>query len=175
MTQQARGSAVDSSPLTAATHVPPNFEDLFHEQRDHLFGVLCLMTGNRYDAEELAQDAFLVMWERWDAIASIEDPVAYLHRTAVNAFRKRLRRGRVARSRIGRQAEHVSAGPEETVLLHEALRALTARQRAALVLTELLGYTADEASRALGVKASTIGALKYQGRAALKRETWGRG
>jgi DNA-directed RNA polymerase specialized sigma24 family protein len=63
-----------------------------------------------------------------------------------------------------------SGAPDAAVMLSEALRALTSRQRAALVLTELLGYSADEAAEALGVKASTIGALKYQGRAALKRE-----
>jgi RNA polymerase sigma factor (sigma-70 family) len=56
------------------------------------------------------------------------------------------------------------------VLLDEALRSLTPRQRAALVLTEILGYSADEAAKELGVKPSTIGALKYQGRAALKDE-----
>jgi DNA-directed RNA polymerase specialized sigma24 family protein len=38
------------------------------------------------------------------------------------------------------------------------------------VLTELLGYTGEDAGKALGVKASTIAALKHQGRAALKRD-----
>jgi RNA polymerase sigma-70 factor (ECF subfamily) len=56
------------------------------------------------------------------------------------------------------------------VLLSEALRALTPRQRAALVLTELLGYSAEDAARTLGVKVSTIGVLKHRGRAALKQE-----
>ena len=32
------------------------------------------MTGNRHDAEELMQDAFLRLWERWDRIEAIEDP-----------------------------------------------------------------------------------------------------
>jgi DNA-directed RNA polymerase specialized sigma24 family protein len=56
------------------------------------------------------------------------------------------------------------------VLLSEALRALTPRQRAALVLTELLGYSAEDAARALGVRVSTIGVLKHRGRIELRRE-----
>jgi DNA-directed RNA polymerase specialized sigma24 family protein len=59
---------------------------------------------------------------------------------------------------------------DAAVLLSEALRALTPRQRAALVLTELLGYSAEDAARALGVKVSTIGVLKYRGRTALRQE-----
>jgi len=149
---------------------PQTFEAFFNDHRDRLFGMLCLMTGNRHDAEELAQDAFLKMWERWDSIASIDDPAGYLHRVAVNGFRKRLRRAAVARRLGGRPREIASASAEDAVLLDEVLRALTPRQRAALVLTELLGYSAGEASKMLGVSASTIGALKYQGRAALNEE-----
>ena len=149
---------------------PPTFESFFLDHRDRLFAVLCVMCANRHDAEELAQDAFLQMWERWDAVSSLEDPVAYLYRIAINAFRKRLRRAEVAKRLTRRSPESVPAVGEDAVLLDEALRSLTPRQRAALVLTEILGYSAEEAAKELGVKASTIGALKYQGRAVLKDE-----
>lgn len=150
------------------SYLSTTFEDFFHAHRDRLFGFLCVVTANRHDAEELAQEAFLRLWERWEASGSIDDPVGYLHRTAMNAFRKRLRRADVARRLTGRPVDRLAASPEDTVMLHETLRGLTPRQRAALALTEWLGYTAEEAARILGVKASTIGALKYQARAALK-------
>ena len=35
------------------------------------------------------QDAFLKLWERWDRIESIDDPVAYLFRIALNGSRMR--------------------------------------------------------------------------------------
>ena len=149
---------------------PATFESFFFDHRDRLFGVLCVMCGNRHDAEELTQDAFLKMWERWDKVASLDDPGAYLYRVAINAFRKRLRRAEMAKRLIRRAPESVPTTGEDVVLLDEALRSLTPRQRAALVLTEILGYSADEAAAELGVKPSTIGALKYQGRAALKDE-----
>lgn len=33
------------------------------------------------------QDAFLRLRERWDRVAAVDDPSAYLFRTAMNVFR----------------------------------------------------------------------------------------
>ena len=59
------------------------FEDFFREQSPNLYARLCLITGNRAEAEELSQDAFLKVWERWDRVADMEEPVGYLYRTAM--------------------------------------------------------------------------------------------
>jgi len=58
------------------------FEDFFRGQTQNLYAHLCLITGNRAEAEELAQDAFLKVWERWDRVADMEEPVGYLYQTA---------------------------------------------------------------------------------------------
>ena len=70
------------------------FDIFFEEERERLFKALYFVTGNRHDAEELTQDAFLKLWERWDQIDRIDDPTAYLFRVALNAFRRRRRRRR---------------------------------------------------------------------------------
>jgi RNA polymerase sigma factor (sigma-70 family) len=62
--------------------------------RERLFRALYFVTASREDAEELMQDAFLKLWERWDRIERIDDPTAYLFRVALNAFRSRVRRTR---------------------------------------------------------------------------------
>jgi RNA polymerase sigma-70 factor (ECF subfamily) len=49
------------------------------------------------------------------------------------------------------------------------LASLTPRQRAALVLTELLAYPAAEAASMLGVRTSTVRSLASQGRAAFRQ------
>lgn len=148
---------------------PLTFEEFFLDERDHLFGTLCLIVGDREEAEELAQDAFVKVWERWDRVQEMDNPAGYLHRIAVNSVRRRFRRASVLRRITPRLVERPAAASAETpAMLHEALRALSPRQRAALVLTEFWGYTAEEAGRALGVKPSTIGALKHQGRESLR-------
>src|SRR5215831_13114739 len=77
-----------------------SFEELFLDQHDRLYRALYFITGNAADAEELMQEAFLKLWERWDAIDRIEDPTAYLFRVALNGFRMRVRRARVASRRL---------------------------------------------------------------------------
>ena len=83
---------------TSAT--PRTFDDLFLDQHDRLYRALYFITGSSADAEELMQDAFLKLWERWDRIHAIEDPVGYLFRVTMNGFRMRARRARVAARRI---------------------------------------------------------------------------
>jgi DNA-directed RNA polymerase specialized sigma24 family protein len=52
-------------------------------------------------AEELMQDAFLRLWERWDALDRMNDPTGYLFRVALNGFRRRRRRATTAIRKIG--------------------------------------------------------------------------
>src|SRR5438093_1342548 len=72
------------------------FEELVEASNVRLFRALYLMTGNRHEAEEVMQDAFLAVWERWDRVAMMDDPTGYLFRTALNVWRKRLRRASLA-------------------------------------------------------------------------------
>jgi len=53
-------SIVVTSPQLAA------FEVLFAEQRDRLLSALWLITRDRHEAEDIAQDAFVRVLERWD-------------------------------------------------------------------------------------------------------------
>lgn len=56
------------------------------------------MTGNRQEAEEIMQDAFVAIWERWDRVGPMDDPTGYLYRTAMNRHRSgRRRAARAAR------------------------------------------------------------------------------
>ncbi len=147
-----------------------SFEEFFHVERDRLFRVMFVITKNRHEAEDLSQEAFARVWERWDSIGAMENPTGYLHRTAMNLFRSRYRRALFAARRgIGNAAEKdaYEAIDDRQVAL-QALGTLTPRQRAAIVLTEVLQYTAEEAGSMLGIRAATVRALHFQARSALK-------
>ncbi len=45
-----------------------SFETFFETEARTLFRRLCAVTGNSAEAEEIMQDAFLAMWERWDRV-----------------------------------------------------------------------------------------------------------
>ena len=50
---------------------PISFEAFFDAEARALFRRLCAVTGNSAEAEEIMQDAFLALWERWDRITRI--------------------------------------------------------------------------------------------------------
>jgi RNA polymerase sigma factor (sigma-70 family) len=149
----------------------PSFERFYERDSDGLFGALVLITGNRHEAEEIVQDAFLAIWERWDRVRGLDDPTGYLYRTAMNVFRKRRRRAAMAIRRLAGMApdaDDVFAQADDRRVVAAALATLTPRQRAALVVTDLLGFTSEEAGSMLGIKPVTVRVLASQGRAALK-------
>lgn len=147
------------------------FDEFYEQERDGLFGALCLMTGNRHEAEELTQESFVLLWERWGRIAVMDNPTGYLYRTALNAFRRRRRRAALAlRHAIkGWLQQDAFEAADDRDVLRRALATLSPRQRAALVVTELLGYSSEEAAQLLGIRPVTVRVLASQARAALTK------
>ena len=149
---------------------PVDFSVFFAEEHRGLLKALYFVTGNRADAAELAQDAFLTLWERWDQIEGIADLRGYLFRVALNGFRMRARAARRATRRLVPLT--TSRDPFDEVNLREDVRQmlldLTPRQRAALVLLDLYGYGSEDAALIMGIRPSTVRALATQGRAVLR-------
>ena len=146
------------------------FEDFFELHHSPLFRALWLITRNRSEAEDVVQDAFLRLLERWEFVRFLADPEGYLYRTAMNVLRSHRRRALVA---VRRAVGHLP--PDDQLALVEsrdtvvrALAHLTPRQRAAIVLTEMLGLTSIEAAQALKVKPSTVRVLAARAREVLK-------
>jgi len=146
------------------------FEELFASEYKTLFRALFLVTGSPQEAEELMQDAFLKVWERWDRVCRMENPSGYLNRVAMNAARSRTRRLRVAaKHAVGaRSSDDPFAAADLRDEVVRALSQLSERQRMALVLTDLVDLSADEAAEVLKVRAPTVRSLASQARAALR-------
>jgi RNA polymerase sigma-70 factor (ECF subfamily) len=145
------------------------FETFVEEEHERLYKALYFVTGSREDAEDLSQEAFMALWERWNT-HEIEDPTGYLFRVALNGFRMRRRRAALALRKVipipeGRD-EFLDA--EMRADVRRLLLGLTPRQRAALLLVDLLGYRSEQAARILRVRPSTVRNLVSQGRRALK-------
>ena len=148
-----------------------DFESFFDQERGRLFRLLVLVTGSVHEADDLTQEAFFKLLERWGHVSQLANPVGYLHRTAMNLFRSRYRHAAyVAKTKLslGREAPDPLLVVEERDAALRMLRALTRRQRAAVVLTELLGYTIEEAAVALAIRPGTVRTLVSQARARVR-------
>jgi RNA polymerase sigma factor (sigma-70 family) len=156
-----------ADPVTA----PLTFEGFFEAERRRLLRALVVLAGNPEEAEEVLQDAFLALWERWERVASLDDPTGYLYRTALNRQRSRVRRTlRAAKRAVGvAHGGDLFAEADERDAVARALAQLTPRRREAIVMTEMLGYGSAEAGRAMGVSDVTVRRLAQEARADLRR------
>ncbi len=161
---------MEPATVVPAVSAPRVFEDFFETERRRLLRALVVLTGNPEEAEELMQDAFIAVWERWDRVAAMDEPTGYLYRTAMNRHRSALRRTtRAARRAVGQaHGGDLFAEADERDAVARALATLTVRQRQAVVLTELLGYGSAEAGAAMGVRDVTVRRLAQDGRARLR-------
>jgi RNA polymerase sigma-70 factor (ECF subfamily) len=146
------------------------FDEFVGDEHERLYKALYFVTGSREDAEDIAQEAFLKLWERWDDIDRIDDPTGYLFRVALNGFRMRRRRATTALRKLAPiDAERDEfAEAEMRADVRSLLLGLSPRQRAALLLVDLLGYPSEQAARILRVRPSTVRNLASQGRRGLR-------
>jgi RNA polymerase sigma-70 factor (ECF subfamily) len=164
---------MDEAIPLAGLHVAESdhgFDRFFDEHRDRLYRALWLVARDRSVAEDVTQDAFLKVWERWDRVGGLEDPAGYLYRTGLNLLRNRRRRAALTLRRIVHASpptDEIAAVDARDVVVR-ALGTLTPRERAALVLVDLLDMTSEDAAKALGVRASTVRVLAGRARAALR-------
>jgi RNA polymerase sigma factor (sigma-70 family) len=167
MEHMERASSLAQDVDTKAAARPLTFEDLFADQHERLYRALYLIVGNSHEAEELMQDAFLHVLERWERI---DNPAGYLYRSALNSTRSRFRRLKLAAKRnvTPGQPEDPFAAADLRDQMVRALRELPERQRAALVLLDLLDYRSEDAAKVLRVTAATVRSHASHGRAAMK-------
>jgi RNA polymerase sigma factor (sigma-70 family) len=172
------------SGLSAATMGEPSyevresvlFEDLFAAEQHRLFRALCLITRDPHEAEEIGQEAFVRVLERWDRVGSMDDPAGYLYRVAMNEFRSRTRRARVATRRFltGSARDEISDADDRDEVFR-LLADVNPQQRAAIILTTMIGYSSEEAGSLLGMRGSTVRVLVTRARATLRRKAVGVG
>ncbi len=146
--------------------LPETFEALYlAEYRSMVRLAFVMVEGS---AEEVVQDAFAKIYERW---GSIDRPRAYLRTCVVNGSRDVLRRRRLA---VWRRPDPV---PEVAELgadhLLDALGALTPRQRAAVVLRYYEDLSERQTADALGCSVSAVKSLVSRGLETLRAEVKG--
>jgi RNA polymerase sigma factor (sigma-70 family) len=147
-----------------------DFETFFATEAPQLFRALRLLVGSTQEAEDLMQEAFFKVWRRWDRIGGMDDPTGYLYRTAMNLHRSAYRRVH----RAIKQLPWLSSTDDPSIAVEARdefarwLAGLTPKQRSAVVLTELSGYSAEQAAQAMRVKPATVYVLISQARASLR-------
>ena len=148
-----------------------------------LLGVATRMLGDRGEAEDVAQEAFLRLWRqagRWRPGAALFD--TWLHRVTLNLCYDRLRRRREVLSDAIPERADPAAGADQAMIdqardarLAAAIAGLPERQRAALVLQYYEGLSNIEAAAAMEIGVEALESLLSRARRTLRDRLRGDG
>jgi RNA polymerase sigma-70 factor (sigma-E family) len=148
-----------------------DFGEFVAARSSHLIRLAYVLTGDQHAAEDLLQSALAKAAAHWGRIHSA--PEAYvkqiIYREQVSWWRRRSRQPETAMAQVpDRVAAPPSAGVEERLALHEALRALPPGKRAVLVLRYLEDLPEAQVADILGCSVGTVRSQTHKAIAQLK-------
>ncbi|MFG2318370.1 MULTISPECIES: SigE family RNA polymerase sigma factor [Streptomyces] len=150
------------------------FHAFFERHYAELARLAHLLTGEPDAADDLAADALLALWHRWDRVRAADHPVAYARGVVANLARTRVRTAVRERRRVAlfwSQREERTENPDVAgvVDVQGALRRLPFRKRACVVLRHAFDLSEKDTALALGVSVGTVKSQTSKGVAELQR------
>ncbi|WP_328559754.1 SigE family RNA polymerase sigma factor [Streptomyces coelicoflavus] len=150
------------------------FHAFFERHYAELARLAHLLTGEPDAADDLAADALLALWHRWDRVRAADHPVAYARGVVANLARTRVRSAVRERRRVAlfwSQREERTEDPDVAgvVDVREALRRLPFRKRACVVLRHAFDLSEKDTALALGVSVGTVKSQTSKAVAELQR------
>jgi RNA polymerase sigma-70 factor, ECF subfamily len=167
------GRAVAEASEPTAVRSAETFEDFYGREYRAIVRLAYALSGNRWAAEDLAQEAFLVAHRGWDRVAGFEEPGVWVRRVVTNlsvsAFRRRVIESKaLARFALGQTPAlpELSADDAE---FWSAVRSLPRRQSQAIALHYLEDLPVAEVARVLGTAEGTVKKHLHEGRKTIVR------
>lgn len=146
------------------------FDAFYEGSFARLTGQIYAMIGDRDEAQDCVQEAFVRAWAHRRALDKAAYPEAWVrttaYRLAVSRWRKVSRGRRPADRAVAPRAEAEELDPDHVALV-EALRRLPLEQRQALVLHHLVDLPVAQVAAEVGAPEGTVKARLSRGRAAL--------
>ena len=150
------------------------FEEFARLRLASLLRFAVVLTGDRNLAEDIVQDVLLKARGRWQRIAAVELPEAYVRRILVNEHiswwrrfgRRELASGYQGKEKTGLDPADASA---QRLDLAAALARLPKRQRAVIILRFYEDLTEAETAAAMGCSVGTVKSQASAGLARLRR------
>src|SRR5690242_8405498 len=146
------------------------FDEFYTSSFGRVTGQIYAMIGDRDEAQECVQEAFVRAWQHRTKLARAEHPEAWVRTTAYRLAVSRWRHKSLSRRPADRAlspAAQTEPVDESRVALIAALRNLPDKQRQALVLHHLCDLPVIDVAREVGVPEGTIKARLSRGRTAL--------
>jgi len=146
----------------------PDFGTWFQLAYPRLAAALTVFGRDRELARDAAAEACARALERWDRVGAMASPDGWAYRVGVNTLRRLHRRAAFERRLLRRLDHRTEVAPAEVdPALWQAVGALPARQREAVVLRYVLDLEQHDIADAMGVSAGTVASTLHAARARL--------
>ena len=163
--------------MTAPPPADRSYRDFYDRELPAMTALAAAVTGNHVAAEDIAQDALVDAYRRWEAVSAYDKPGAWLRRVTINrALSVRRRAGAEVKARLRLGAERppaLSAAPSHHDDVWAAVRSLPGKQRAAVALHYLEDRPVAEIAEILGCAENTAKVHLHRGRTALAEKLEG--
>jgi RNA polymerase sigma-70 factor (ECF subfamily) len=150
------------------------FETFFRHEFPKMVAVAYAISGSRWAAEELAQEACLRAFRSWDSVSRYDKPGAWLRRVTINLanslLRRRVSEVRALQRYVAGSIEVVDAHPVEEAEFWAQVRALPRRQREVIVLHYVDGMDTGEIADVLDIAESSVRTHLQRGKETLVRK-----
>ncbi len=148
-------------------------EDFYVRNAPSALRLAYFLTGDREQAEDLMQEAFVRVAGRFRHFREPDDLPAYLRRTIVNLFTSQLRRRRLERQWLRSQGAQRLVSTQDDIAtrddLWQVMTRLPHRQRAALVLRYYEDLSEGEAAQVLRCSVGALNQLVVRAKASLRQ------
>src|SRR5690349_18446773 len=150
------------------------FHEFFERHYAELARLAHLLTGEADAADDLAADALIALWQRWDRLRAADHPIAYARGVVANMARERIRSAVRERRRVllfWTRSPEKTEGPDVAAVLdvRAALARLPFRKRACVVLRHAFDLSEKDTAVALGISVGTVKSQTSKGMAELER------
>jgi RNA polymerase sigma-70 factor (sigma-E family) len=142
----------------------PSFEEVYATRRVGLHRLAFLIMGSDELADDVVQEAFARLHERW---RTVSNPAAYVSRTVTNLCRTEVRRRRRERDSLPRPTVIGNPEIDET---WAAVCRLPDRQRAVLILRYYADLPESEIAAVLDCRVGTVKSAHHRALERLRKE-----
>jgi RNA polymerase sigma-70 factor (ECF subfamily) len=145
------------------------FDAFYAGSVDRLVGQVYALTGDRGEAQDAVQEAFIRAWKHRGSLERDGHPEAWVRKVAMRLAISRWRKAQTALTSWRRHGvDDDSAGPSpDNVAVIDALRQISDEQRRAIVLHHLCDLSVEQVALETGAPTGTVKARLARGRAAL--------
>jgi RNA polymerase sigma factor (sigma-70 family) len=165
------GPSTGGSAAGAVAGQPQRFEEMYLREFPRVFALAYALSGSRWAAEDIAQDAFVVAHQQWGRVGGYHDPGAWVRRVAANlavsVVRRRLAEARALVRLAGRREPSYVDLSGEDGDFWRAVRQLPRRQAQVVALVALEELSTAEVAATLGCSQRTAQAHLQKARATL--------